>query len=181
MASASPAPSTTAALSSGGPAIVYLGLGSNLEDPPEQLRRALAAIRTEISEGDFAAAPLYRSPPLGGPPQPDYCNSACRFASSRTPQAILAALQAIETRHGRRRDVHWGPRTLDIDLLLYGDVQLKGPGLRVPHPGILQREFVLAPLLDLNPDLADPLSGVAYGTTLAALRRAQPSTLRPWI
>ena len=181
MASASPALSPAAAIKSGVRTLVFLGLGSNLENPPEQIRRALATLKAELSEGDFAAAPLYRSLPLGGPPQPDYCNTACRFSCSRTPEEILAALQTIEARHGRRRDVHWGPRTLDLDLLLCGNIRLESPGLRLPHPGIAEREFVLVPLLDLDPGLADPLSGLAYSTTLAALRRARPSTLMPWI
>lgn len=130
----------------------YIGLGANLDDPVRQVREALAQLaalpRTEL----LARSPLYRTAPVGPPGQPDYVNAVARLVTELSPQALLDALQAIERLHGRRRDgIRWGPRTLDLDILLYGALRLDAPGLRIPHPEMTRRAFVLVPLADVAP------------------------------
>jgi len=135
----------------------YIGLGGNLGDPADRLRAAaqdLAAIpQTQLKH----VSSLYRSPPLGPPDQPHYVNAVAALETALPPDALLDALQALEVRHGRVRDgQRWGPRTLDLDLLLYGDAQLATPRLTVPHPGLPRRAFVLYPLAEIAPDLQVP-------------------------
>jgi 2-amino-4-hydroxy-6-hydroxymethyldihydropteridine diphosphokinase len=143
----------------------YIGLGSNLDDPPRQLRGALAALAGLPGTRHFARSGLYRNPPMGPPGQPDYVNAAAGLLTTLPAAELLAALQAIETAHGRRRDgARWGPRTLDLDLLLFGELQLKTEALTLPHPGLTERPFVLIPLLELAPGLRIP-----GGATIAQL------------
>ncbi len=135
---------------------VYLGLGSNLADPARQVRTALRALQDLSDQGPLRASPLYANPPLG-PAQPDYVNAVAEIQTSHTPWSLLAALQAIEQVQGRvRTGVRWGPRVLDLDILLFGDMHLQTPALQLPHPGLRDRAFVLRPLLDLCPDLSVP-------------------------
>ncbi|HHO68126.1 MAG TPA: 2-amino-4-hydroxy-6-hydroxymethyldihydropteridine diphosphokinase [Gammaproteobacteria bacterium] len=148
----------------------WIGLGSNLEDPAGQLRRAFDELARLPHTGLDGRSPLYRSPPMGPPDQPDYVNAVARLRTTLAPLALLRALQDIEAAHGRVRAVHWGPRTLDLDLLLYGDRVIDAPGLQVPHPGLAARDFVLRPLADLAPDLEIPGLG-----PLAALLAACPA------
>src|SRR5699024_11147345 len=102
----------------------------------------------------LAASPLYRTTPVGGPHnQPEYCNACAAVATGLTPLRLLDALQDIEAAHGRVRDVRWGPRTLDLDLLAYDDVRMVHPRLQLPHPRAAQRAFVLVPLADIAPAL----------------------------
>lgn len=135
----------------------YIGLGSNLDDPQAQLRSALQAL-TEIPATQLAAhSSLYRSTPLGGLDQPDYLNAVAALDTQLSAQALLAELQAIEHRQGRVRSAQrWQARTLDLDLLLYGDLQLQDAALTVPHPGLSERAFVLYPLQELAPELVIP-------------------------
>ncbi len=107
---------------------------------------------------------LYVSAAVGGPPQPDYINAVCTILCRAEARDLLRTLQEIERRHGRRRSqqVRYGPRTLDLDLLLYGDVELNEPGLIVPHPRIHERRFVLLPLSEIAPRLYIPGRGVVY-------------------
>ncbi len=135
----------------------FVGLGSNLDDPRAQLRRALQAL-TEIPETQLAAySSLYRSAPLGGLDQPDYLNAVAALDTRLSAAALLAAMQAIEHRQGRVRDAQrWQSRTLDLDLLLYGKLQLQDAVLTVPHPGLSERAFVLYPLQEIAPDLVIP-------------------------
>lgn len=135
----------------------FVGLGSNLDDPRAQLRRALQAL-TELPETQCAAhSSLYRSAPLGGFDQPDYLNAVAALDTRMPASALLAALQAIEQRQGRVRGTQrWQSRTLDLDLLLYGDMQLRDAALTVPHPGISARAFVLYPLQEIAPGLIVP-------------------------
>jgi 2-amino-4-hydroxy-6-hydroxymethyldihydropteridine diphosphokinase len=129
----------------------YVGLGSNLEDPRAQVRRALDELAAVSSTKVTARSHLYRSPPLGPADQPDYINAAA---------ALDTTLRELESRHGRRRDgTRWGPRSLDLDLLLYGDVLLDTPELTLPHPGLPERAFVLYPLYDIAPLLVVPGKG----------------------
>ncbi len=140
----------------GGRAAAYVGLGSNLEGPREQLERAFDELERLPGTRLAGRSPLYRSPPMGPQDQPDYVNAVAVLETALAPHRLLAALQAIEAAHGRRRERRWGPRTLDLDLLLYGDRVIDTPDLAVPHPGLAQRAFVLRPLLDVAPDLVVP-------------------------
>lgn len=138
-------------------ATVFVGLGSNLDDPVRQVRAALEALaaleRTELA----GRSHLYRSAPMGPPDQPDYINAVAHLRTRLAPETLLDALQAIEARAGRDRSgARWGPRTLDLDILLYGDRRIDTARLQVPHPGIAERNFVLYPLAELAPDLDIP-------------------------
>jgi 2-amino-4-hydroxy-6-hydroxymethyldihydropteridine diphosphokinase len=143
-----------------GPVRCYVGLGSNLDDPILQVRRGLTALAALPDTKVAQPSSLYRSPPMGPPGQPDYVNAVCALATRLPAPRLLAHLQGIEDRHGRvRGPLHWGPRILDLDLLLYGDAELSGPDLTVPHPGLAERAFVLYPLLEIAPDLEVPSLG----------------------
>lgn len=137
----------------------YIGLGSNLDQPEQHVRTALA----ELSEAfpGLRHSQLYRSAPIGPAAQPDYINAVACIATSLTPQQLLALLQGIETRHGRVRAERWGARTLDLDLLLYDDCQLHTPSLIIPHPEMHRRGFVLMPLCELDDQVAIPGLGLA--------------------
>lgn len=140
-----------------GAVTVFIGLGSNLDDPLRQVRAALEALavleRTELA----GVSHLYRSAPMGPPGQPDYINAVACLRTRLAPESLLNALQAIEARAGRDRSgERWGPRTLDLDILLYGDRRIDSARLQVPHPGIAARNFVLYPLAELAPDLDIP-------------------------
>ena len=141
---------------------VYLGLGSNLLNPPSQLREGLKCIEAEFVPEKLEVSSIVKTPPLGGKDQPDYYNLACRFECNLAPLTILKTIQNIEDQRGRTREEHWGSRTLDIDVLLIDDLVLDLPELTIPHPGASKRSFVLAPLLDLAPDLVDPKVGITY-------------------
>lgn len=140
-------------------AVVYIGLGSNLDDPLAQLCRARLALAGLPSSHLRASSPIYRSAPMGPDDQPDYLNAVVALETALDPQQLLHALQAIEQDQGRVRRRHWGERTLDLDILLYGAERIDDPALTVPHPGIGVREFVLYPLADLAPDLDIPGQG----------------------
>ncbi|MCL1040263.1 2-amino-4-hydroxy-6-hydroxymethyldihydropteridine diphosphokinase [Shewanella marisflavi] len=144
--------------------IVYVALGANLASPKDQLDQACQALKSLASDGQVSVSPYYQSAPMGDVPQPDYLNGVARFQTMLAPLALLDALQAIENEQGRVRQVRWGARTLDLDLLLYGDWQLDIPRLKVPHYGMKSRSFVLIPLYDLSPELILPC-----GTPLASL------------
>ena len=140
--------------------VAYVGLGSNLEDPGAQVRRALDELGGIRNSRVTARSPLYKSPPLGPVDQPDYINAVAALDTGLAPLDLLAALRDIERRHGRQRDgTRWGPRSLDLDLLLYGDVAMATPELTLPHPGLPERAFVLYPLFDVAPQLAVPGRG----------------------
>lgn len=148
----------------------YIGLGSNLDNPREQIERALATLDNMPDTRLVARSPLYRSTPLGPAGQPDYINAVAEIATGLAPRNLLTALQAIENRQGRVRGQRWGARTLDLDILLYGDRQLREPDLVIPHPEMANRNFVLYPLADLAPDLVLP-----DGRPLQALLANVPS------
>lgn len=137
------------------PEIAYIGLGSNLEDPLQQLLNAVAALHQIESTRCEAISGFYRSRAVG-PKQPDYLNACARLSTRLEPEALLAELQAIEKRQRRVRSLRWGPRTLDLDILLFGNRTSTRTDLTLPHPRMLERNFVLAPLADLAPDLVLP-------------------------
>ncbi len=145
----------------------FVGLGSNLADPHAQLRRAVQALADLAGSRLCAVSGVYRSAAIGPGRQPDYLNAAARLETALAPLALLDALQAIEAHQGRVREVRWGPRTLDLDLLLYGDLELDHPRLRLPHPRLAERDFVLLPLAELaEPEMLLP-GGVELGTLAA--------------
>ena len=135
----------------------YIGIGSNLCDPMLQVEQAIAELN-RLSESDCVAqSRFYRSPPLGPQSQPDYINAVVRLRTRLEPLELLDELQAIETQRGRiRSGQRWGPRIIDLDLLLYGDWQIVVPRLIVPHPELWRRAFVLYPLSEINPELDIP-------------------------
>ncbi|UCA12829.1 2-amino-4-hydroxy-6-hydroxymethyldihydropteridine diphosphokinase [Aeromonas enteropelogenes] len=144
---------------------VFVAIGSNLADPLGQARRAVSALaalpETELQQ----ASSFYSSRPMGPADQPDYVNAVARLTTQLAPLALLDQLQKIELEQGRvRKDERWGPRTLDLDLLLYGDRVIKHERLIVPHYGMQEREFVLLPLAEIAPALVLPC-----GTPLAQL------------
>lgn len=138
----------------------WVGLGSNLDDPQAQLRRALAALDQLPGTGVLHASRLYRSPPWGLRAQPWFVNAVAELDTTLAPEVLLAHLQRLERAQGRRRDgPRWGPRTLDLDLLLYDGLRRDAAALTLPHPRLHERAFVLAPLAELAPDLEIPGRG----------------------
>jgi 2-amino-4-hydroxy-6-hydroxymethyldihydropteridine diphosphokinase len=136
--------------------MVYVGLGSNLNDPHGQLAAGMNELAELPGTQVEARSSLYESEPMGPSDQPDYVNAVVRLRTALSPEALLDGLQAIEQGHGRQRTRRWGARTLDLDILLYGERQIAGPRLRVPHPGIARRNFVLHPLAELDSQLEIP-------------------------
>lgn len=134
----------------------FIGLGSNLDDPRSQLLAALDQLAAIPGTRLVAVSSIYQSAPVGPPDQPDYLNAVAELATSLAPEALLDALQAIETKQGRVRGRRWGERTLDLDLLLYGDQTIESERLVVPHPQMKQRAFVLIPLQEIAPGLSFP-------------------------
>jgi 2-amino-4-hydroxy-6-hydroxymethyldihydropteridine diphosphokinase len=141
--------------------IAFVGIGSNLDDPVRQVRTALSELdwlpRTRL----VRQSSLYRSSPLGYAPQPQFINAVAQLETGLPAERLLAELQEIEARHGRARSFANAPRTLDLDILLYGDVVLDTPGLQTPHPRMHERAFVLKPLLEIEPEITIPRLGPA--------------------
>lgn len=158
---------------------VFLGLGSNLESPVDQLMRALDAVDGLELVDLEAVSRFYRSAPMGPQDQPDYVNAVAQLASGLSPHALLSALQRIERSQGRdrRKARHWGPRTIDLDILAWGSACVDSPDLSIPHPGIPEREFVLHPWLELTADFEIPGMGkVAELAEGVPLRGLEPIT-----
>jgi len=132
---------------------VFLALGSNLDQPTKQLNLALTHLQKHPSITLIQCSPYYACQPQGPQDQPDFVNAVCAINTTLTPLALLDATQAIEQQLHRVKTRHWGPRTIDIDIMLYDDITLNHPQLTIPHPQMLQRDFVLKPLLDIAPEL----------------------------
>jgi len=132
------------------------------------LRRALGDL--EAALGPLRAAPLYRTRPVSPIPQPDFLNTAALVRTALPPDAVLAVAKALERAAGRRRGPRFGPRPLDIDLLLYGDLQSTAPELTLPHPRLRERRFMLEPLADLAPDWPVPPDGMTVRELLERVR-----------
>lgn len=139
----------------------YVGLGSNVGDPEQQVARAIGALQALPASRLQAQSAGYRSLPWGDPDQDDYINAVVAIDTTLTPQQLLAELLAIELAQGRDRSSgrRNGPRTLDLDLLLHGDALVDEPGLQLPHPRLHERAFVLLPLAEIAPDLVIPGHG----------------------
>lgn len=140
---------------------VFIGLGSNLEDPRSQLERAFTELDELLETRLIARSSLYRSAPMGYQEQPEFVNAVAKIETALIPQDLLKELLRIEHRHGRERTFRNAPRTLDLDILLYGDMQLHEHGLTIPHPQMHLRLFVLQPLLEIAPDTGIPGIGKA--------------------
>jgi 2-amino-4-hydroxy-6-hydroxymethyldihydropteridine diphosphokinase len=162
------------------PETVYIGLGANLDDPRAHVERAAIDLGELPASRLEALSRLYRTAPVGPPDQPDYINAAARLRTRLAPWGLLRALQAIERRHGRVRDgTRWGPRTLDLDILLFGARRVARPGLTLPHPEMRRRAFVLVPLAEVAPGaLAIPGQG-RLDALLAAVPKDGVAVLAP--
>ena len=136
---------------------VYIALGSNLDSPIDKARQSIEALRALPQSRFICASSLYCSKPMGPQDQPDYINAVVAIDTMLPPLELLDCTQAIENALGRvRKAQRWGPRTLDLDILLYGDETIDCPRLTVPHYGMKQREFVLYPLAEIAPELRFP-------------------------
>lgn len=158
---------STAEVDARGRPDVVIGLGANLGAPELALRRAAAELSTWGAGARVSR--LYRSFPVGGPPQPDFLNAALLFSYPGSLHSLLERLQALETAAGRVRRERWGPRSLDLDILWASGIVVNDPDLIVPHPRLRERAFALRPLLDVAPAAVDPRDGVPYARVLAEL------------
>jgi len=152
------------------PVRAYVGLGGNVGAAEDTLRAAIRAFDVLPSTRVVRASQLYRTPAWGREDQPDFVNAAAAIETALAPRALLEALLGIERACGRERNAdgeRWGPRTLDLDLLLYGGERIDEPGLHVPHPHLHERAFVLVPLCEIAPEAVIP----GHGTVRDARRR----------
>ncbi|MDO6594993.1 2-amino-4-hydroxy-6-hydroxymethyldihydropteridine diphosphokinase [Neptuniibacter sp. 1_MG-2023] len=134
----------------------FIGLGSNLDDPIQQVSSALNELALLDKCELINASSLYASAPVGPQDQPDFINAVAEIETELSPEALLDQLQLLEQKHQRIRERHWGPRTLDLDILLYGHQIIETERLSIPHPYMYERSFVLYPLAEINPHLSMP-------------------------
>lgn len=154
-----------------------IALGSNLGDSATILKSALHTIAQTPGITLQAASPFYQTVAVG-PPQPDYLNAAAIICTDLTPQALLNTLLHIEASFGRVRRERWGPRLLDLDLLLFDDLILDSPALIIPHPRMTERAFVLVPLNDIAPDWVEPVSGKSIATLMQQVNCSEVLSFR---
>lgn len=159
-------------------ATAYIGLGSNLGDREGYLRRALRRLEEAGAGHVRRVSPVYETDPWGYADQGPFLNLVAEIETDLTPSALLAGAQAIERELGRERTLRWGPRTIDLDILLYGDLIWDKPELTLPHPRLAERAFVLVPLADLDPGLVIPGTAKTVAEALRALPADQG--VRPW-
>ncbi len=147
--------------------LAYIGVGANLDGPAERVRWALEEL---AKRGPTRASSLYRSEPLGDPDQPWYPNAVAEHRTRLSPEGLFALLQELERQAGRPvGQPRWAPRRLDLDLLLFADCVFEAPGLIIPHRGLTERRFVLAPLAEIAPQTRDPRTGRSMRDLLAGL------------
>jgi 2-amino-4-hydroxy-6-hydroxymethyldihydropteridine diphosphokinase len=149
---------------------VYLGLGGNLGDPEASMAAALGILDEDARTRVVAVSSLYRTPPWGKTDQPDFLNAAAEIRTSHPPRALLALCLDAERALKRERRERWGPRVVDIDILVFGDRSVHEAGLDIPHPRMLERAFVLVPLAEIAPDLE--IMGKTVSERLAAIDTA---------
>lgn len=152
----------------------YLGIGSNLGDRASFLQGAVDALATAEGVELVAVSRVYETVPVGGPPQPDFLNAVVAIDTDLSGHALLELAHRIEAAADRVRTVRWGPRTLDVDVLLVGDEQIDDPDLVVPHPRMTERAFVVVPLADVAPEWADRLPADAASVRPVGLRLTSP-------
>ncbi len=156
----------------------YIGLGSNLGEPVVHVTQAFADLQKIPFTQSLRQSKLYISTPIGPAGQPDYINAVGAISTRLMPIELLRRLQTIEDTHGRHRTVHWGPRTLDLDILLYGDQQINTEILTIPHPGLHERAFVLYPLKEIAPD---DMQIPGRGLLSCLLANCPAEGLRPYV
>ena len=155
--------------------MAYIGIGSNLDNPVVQVQEAIEELGAIPDSLLIARSSLYGSKPMGAADQPNYVNAVVAIDTVLSPQSLLQELQAIERRQGRERTGEkWGPRVLDLDLLLYGGRLIDTAGLKVPHPGLHERDFVLVPLEEIAGDISIP----GRGRLSAFMSRCENHALR---
>ena len=152
----------------------YIGLGSNLGEREAQIRVALDDLARLPASRLVRASSLYDSEPVGDVEQPNFLNAMAELETELPARQLLWNLLLIERRLGRTRNRRWGPRTIDLDLLLYGDLVIDEPDLLVPHPELVRRSFVLVPLVELDPLLVHPVTGETLITHLTSLKTRPP-------
>jgi len=141
--------------------VAFIGLGSNQRDPQAQIEAALAKLDALPHTRVVKRSSLYRTAPVGYGPQPDFVNAVAQVETAMPAERLLEEMQSIEKQHGRERPFRNAPRTLDLDLLLYGELKLESEALIVPHPRMHERAFVLEPLVEIAPDIVIPGAGPA--------------------
>jgi len=156
---------------------VYIALGSNLGERQENLRQAMGGLPPAVRLS--AVSPVYSTPPWGYAHQPDFLNQVARLETDLSPHDLLRVLKDLEVRLGREPSFRYGPRLIDLDILLYDDLVMETPGLTIPHPRLAQRAFVLVPLVDLAPDLRHPVLGQTLADLLARLDRSAIHPYQP--
>lgn len=157
------------------PTLCYIAIGSNLASPLEQVNAAIAALGEIPQSRVIAVSSFYRTPPLGPQDQPDYLNAAVALETTLAPEVLLDNTQRIELQQGRvRKAERWGPRTLDLDIMLFGDSIIETPRLTVPHYDMHRRGFMLWPLFEIAPDLRFP-DGTLLTDTLTQCGADKPA------
>lgn len=151
---------------------VYIALGSNMGERAENIKSALKMLAQIDQLNIIAVSALYETAPVGGPEQGTYLNSCAALDTSLSPTILLLTMLDIEERLGRVRDVRWGPRIIDLDLLVYKNVIMKSPLLELPHPRMSERDFVLIPLADIAPDLVIP----GFNQSVSMILSTRPET-----
>lgn len=155
----------------------FIGMGSNLNNPIDQIQQAITELNDLTDSTMGMVSSLYRSAPMGPQDQPDFINAVAELFTKLRPEELLDKLQLIEQHHRRVRQRHWGERTLDLDILLYGEQQLKTERLTVPHAGLTERNFVLFPLAEIAPELIIPPATTLFSllskTSTGSLQKIQ--------
>jgi 2-amino-4-hydroxy-6-hydroxymethyldihydropteridine diphosphokinase len=150
--------------------VAYVGLGSNMGDRQATLSHALGELGAHPDVRVLAASSFFETEPVGGPPQGPFLNAAAAICTALSPQDLLGVLHVVESMFSRERGIRWGPRTLDLDLLLYEDEVIHEPGLDLPHPRMHLRRFVLEPLCQIAPDAVHPCMGRSVRSLLSDLQ-----------
>jgi 2-amino-4-hydroxy-6-hydroxymethyldihydropteridine diphosphokinase len=161
------------------PVEAFIGVGSNLNSPRDRCTEAVDRLGTTEGIRVLGCSPWYVTAPVGPIDQPDFVNGVVRVESFLGPTRLLGVLQAIENAMGRERDARWGPRVIDLDLLLFGDMVREEEGLTIPHPEMQKRRFVLAPLCDLAPEGLHPVLQKSFQDLLDELGDEQPVSPLP--
>ena len=167
-----------AAITESYPVIAYIGLGANLGDPKEQLRQALDLLGAVEEVEILKVSAFYRNPPLSPPDQPWFVNAVAQVRTRLAPEDLLRALHRVEAALGRVRGEKWGPRVIDLDLLLYDGIISQDPELILPHPEMHRRAFVLAPLAEVAPEAWHPALNKSAGELLRGLAPADLAALQ---